>query len=124
LLFLIDTGADISILKGNKLVGSTEFDHNGRMKVRCVDGSTIDTHGVIKAKIRLGSKTVTHNFQLVGKQVDIPCDGILGRDLFNHTKARICYKTRAVLVNGERCKMVEKPNSPREGESRAKTVSV
>jgi hypothetical protein len=26
LLFLIDTGADISLLKGKKLIGTTEFD--------------------------------------------------------------------------------------------------
>jgi hypothetical protein len=114
LLFLIDTGADISILKGNKLMGSTEFGPSGRVKVRCVDGSTIDTHGVIKATVRFGRQAVSHNFQLVGKQVDIPCDGILGRDFFNDTKGLICYKTRAVLVNGERCNMVGSPERLRE----------
>ena len=39
LLFLIDTGADISILKGAKLIGTTEYDPDRIVKVKCVDGS-------------------------------------------------------------------------------------
>jgi hypothetical protein len=41
LRFLIDTGADISLLKGSAPVGSTEYDPEGRIRVRCVDGSTL-----------------------------------------------------------------------------------
>jgi hypothetical protein len=36
LLFLIDTGADISLLKGKKLIGMTEFDPERKVKVKCV----------------------------------------------------------------------------------------
>jgi len=90
LLFLVDTGADVSLLKGSKLVGTAEFNPDKRIKVKCVDGSGIETHGAIEAKIGLGSKSVTHSFQLVSKQVDIPCGGILGRDFLQRTRAKIC----------------------------------
>jgi hypothetical protein len=80
LLYLIDTGANISLLKGNKLIGSTEYDPHKRVKVRCVDGFPMETHGVVKAKIELSERPVVHNFQLVNKQVNIPCDSILGQD--------------------------------------------
>ena len=49
-----------------------------------------------------------HNFQLVNKQVDIPCDGILGRDFIQRAKARLCYESRTVTLNGEICIMVGK----------------
>ena len=90
MLFLVDTGADVSLLKGSKLVGTTEFDPEGKIEVKCVDGSTIEAHGIVETKIRLGSKSITHSFQLVSKQVDIPCDGILGRDFFQRARAKIC----------------------------------
>jgi hypothetical protein len=75
LRFLIDTGADISLLKGNALVESTEYDPEGRLRVRCVDGTPI-TLGVIEAAVRVDKKLCVHGCQL-DKQVDIPCDGIL-----------------------------------------------
>jgi len=82
LLFLIDTGADVSLLKGDKVIGSTEYDPEGKVKVKGVDGSPIETHGVLEAKIELHDSSIAHSFQLVNRQVDIPCDGILGRDFF------------------------------------------
>jgi len=108
LLFLIDTGADISLLKGNKLIGSTEYDPHKKVKVKCVDGSPMETHGALKAKIELPERPVVHDFQLVNKQVDIPCDGILGRDFLQKARARICYESRTVILNGQTCRMRRK----------------
>ena len=42
----------------------------------------------------------------MNKQVDIPCDDILGRDFLQHARARFCYESRTVTINGERCKRV------------------
>lgn len=108
LLFLIDRGADISLLKGNKLLGTTEYDPERKVKVKCVDGSPMETHGVLEARIELSSTSILHDFQLVNKQVDIPCDGILGRDSLQRTRAKVCYETRTVALNGETRKMVVK----------------
>jgi hypothetical protein len=108
LLFLTDTGADVRLLKGKKLVGTPEYDPEKKVKVKCVDGSPIETHGVIEAKIELDNNSITHGFHLVNKQVDIPCDGILGRDFLQRTRATICYATRTVMLDGEKCEMVGK----------------
>jgi len=105
-LFLIDTGADISLLKGNKLIGTTEYDPEKKVKVKCVDSSPIETHGVLEARIELSNSSIVHDFQLVNKQVDIPCDGILVHDFLKRTKAKVCYELRTVTLNGEACKMV------------------
>ena len=108
LLFLIDTGADISVLKGAKLIGTTEYDPDRKVRVKCVDGSPMDTHGVLEATIELKNSSIAHNFQLVNGQVDIPCDGILGRDFLQSAKAKLCYESRTVTLNGEVYPMVGK----------------
>jgi len=106
LLFLIDTGADISLLKGNKLIGTTEYDTEKGVKLKCVDGSPMENHGVLEAQIELHNSSVVHGIQLVNKQVDIPCDGILGRDFLQHAKAKVCYESQTVTLNGKEYKMV------------------
>ena len=108
LLFLIDTGADISIVKGTKLIGTTVYNPNRKVQVKCVDGSPMETHGVLEARIELKNSLLVHNFQLLNKQVDIPCDGILGRDFLQLAKAKLCYELRTVTLNGEVCQMVGK----------------
>jgi hypothetical protein len=108
LLFLIDTGADVSLLKGNKLIGTTEYVPEGKVSVKCVDGSPMERHGVREATIELGSNSIIHDFRLVNKQVDIPCDGILGRNFLQSARAKICYETRTVTLKVEKCEMVGK----------------
>ena len=108
LLFLIDTGADISLLKGSKLIGITEYDPDRKVKVKCVDGSPMETYGILEAKIELKNSSIVHEFQLVNKQVDIPCDGILGRDFLQHARAKLCYEPRTVTLNVEIYKTVGK----------------
>jgi len=77
-----------------------------RVKVKCVDGSPMDTHGVLEAKIEIHNSSVVHGFQLVNKQVDIPCDGILGNDFLQHANTKFCYESRTATLNGEECEMV------------------
>jgi hypothetical protein len=108
LLFLTETGADISLLRGTKLIGTTEYDPERKVKVKCVDGSPMETHGVLEARIELSNSSILHDFQLVNKQVDIPCDGILGRDSLQRKRAKVCYETRTVALNGETSKLVDK----------------
>ena len=106
LLFLVDTGADVSLIKGSKLKGTTEFNPDARVKIKCVDGSPMETHGTVDANIEIGRKLIEHKFQLVHKQVDIPCDGIVGRDFLQHTQAKICYATGTVILLGEEYELI------------------
>ena len=53
LLFLIATGADISLLKEERLIGTTECDPDRKVEVKCVDGSPMETYGVLEAKIEI-----------------------------------------------------------------------
>jgi hypothetical protein len=88
LLFLTHTSADISLLTENKLVGTTECDPEKKMKVKCVDGSPMETHGVLEARIEFSNSSIVHDFQFMNKQEDIPCDSILGLDFLQRTRAK------------------------------------
>jgi hypothetical protein len=106
LLFLIDTGFEVSLVKGKKLIGSTRCDPSKRVKVKSLEGSEIETFRIVKAEVEVGNNFVPFEFQLVNKQVDILCDGIIGRDFFLHTKAQICYDSQNVKVGRNALRMV------------------
>jgi hypothetical protein len=86
LLFLIDTGVYICLLKGINIIGTTEYDREKKVKLKCVDGSPMETYGVLEARIELSNSSIVQDFQLINKQEDIPCDGILGRDFLQRTR--------------------------------------
>jgi hypothetical protein len=78
--FLIDSGADISLVKSYKLLGTAEFEPKDSVRVKSVEGSVAETHGSIQTWIREGGMDIPFQFQLVSKQVDIKGDGILRHD--------------------------------------------
>ena len=96
------------VLVGNNLIGTTEYDPESKVKVKCVDGSPMETHGVLEARIELKNSLIVHKCQFVNKQVDIPCDGILGRDFLQRVKTKVCSESRTVTLNWEICKIVGK----------------
>jgi hypothetical protein len=56
-----------------------------------VDGSIIETFGTVKTVVNVDSLKMPFTFLLVSKQVDIPCDGILGIGFLENAGATICY---------------------------------
>jgi len=90
--FLVDSGADISLVQSYKLLGTAEFEPKDSVRVKSVEESVIETHGSIETRLREGGIDIPFYLHLVSKQVDLEGDGILGRDFFKSIKVRICYK--------------------------------
>jgi hypothetical protein len=99
LLFLVDSGADISLLKSKRLIGTKEFEPRNRVKIRSVDGSVLETHGSIETNICEGLTQIPFCFQLVSNQIDLPGDGIVGRDFLKQTQARLCYVSKTLTFS-------------------------
>jgi len=78
------------------------------VKAKSVEGSEVETFGKVKAEVQIRNNSVPFEFQLVNKQVDISCDGIMGRDFFLRTKAQICYVVNAVTLRSKREKVKSK----------------
>jgi hypothetical protein len=121
LSLLVDTGADISLLKPNNLDKTRKFDPDSRVKVKTVDGSIIETLGTVRTVVNADSLKIPFTFQLVSKQVDVPCDGILGRDFLEHAGAQICYAS-GTLTFGAGSNKVSKPLSPISAGSQTKRI--
>ena len=92
--FLVDSGADISLVKSQRLIGTAEFEPKNRVRVKSVDGSILETHGSIETLIQEEGLDIPYSFQLVSHQVDLRGDGILGRDFLKAMQAHICYKEK------------------------------
>ena len=50
--FLVDSGADIGLVKSYKFLGKAEFKPKDRVRVKSVEGSVIETHGSIETRVR------------------------------------------------------------------------
>ena len=121
LIFLVDSGADISLIKPGNLDKSRKYDPKGRVRVKSVRGSVIETLGTVQVVICEGPLSIPFTFQLVGRQVDIPCDGILGRDFLTHAGARICYESGTVTFGKGRDK-IHKLMMPADAEGQKKAI--
>jgi hypothetical protein len=99
LLLLVDTGTDISILKPDNLDKTKKYDPEGRVQVKSVSGSIMQTMAALHLVMYEGSVRITFTFQLVDKQIDLPCDGILGRNFLAHAGTKILYET-GILTPG------------------------
>jgi len=121
LLLLVDTGADISLLKPNNLEKTRTYDPDGKVKVKGVDGSIIETLGKVPTVVKADSLKIPFTFQLVNKQVDIPCDGILGTDFLEHAGVQIFYAS-GTLTFGTGRSRVNKPLSPISADSQTKKI--
>jgi len=78
LCFLVDSGADINLVKSYKLLRTAEFESKDRVRVKRVEGSVIETHGSLETRIRKGGIDIPFRFQLVSQRVDLKGEGILG----------------------------------------------
>jgi hypothetical protein len=55
LLLLVDTGADVSLIKPDNLDNTREFDPDGKIKVKSVDGSITETFRTVKTIVNVDS---------------------------------------------------------------------
>jgi hypothetical protein len=121
---LVDTGADTSLLKGNRLIWTVEYSPEKKVKVKYVDRSPVETHRTVEAKIKLKNSSIPHEFQLVNRQLDIPRDGILGHDFLQQVGAKICYESQTVELNGESCRLMGKVKESGTGKEEVKQIEL
>lgn len=97
LTFLIDTGADISILKANHFTENLNISNNF-LRISGVTRNEILSLGKTSITFNFDSKTLSHNVHLVNSDFPINFDGILGRDFMMKTLAKIDYETFLMTI--------------------------
>ena len=90
--FIIDSGADISIFKNNKISKLQQFNPNRRFKITGITDGTTETIAETETILQFqNGLRLVHNFQIVDANFPIPTDGILGRDFFCKYRCIIDY---------------------------------
>lgn len=103
--FLVDTQADISVLKYDALIENTEIDSSEKINIKGVTDGSIASLGTILANLTFPNLIVQHRFHIVPNTFNIPSEGILGKDFVKRLQCKIDYAnmTLTLRVNNMRC---------------------
>jgi hypothetical protein len=101
---LIDTGAELCLLKYTSLKDGTAYNPNTVLNVRGISKGTEKTFGEVNVRLTTGNFETEHKFQVIGDGMNIPCDGILGRDFFEDKQATIDYVRKEIVMGRVRLK--------------------
>lgn len=97
--FILDTAADISILKADLVDQNYLIDPSTRCIIRGVTDGTVNTVGIATTNLNFDGNILTNfPFQLVETNFPIPSDGILGKDFLNNYKCSIHFDSYVLEV--------------------------
>ena len=86
---LVDTGADITLIKIGKVKGDVQAEDE-IVSLRGIAPMEIKTLCLVQLNIEIGNKTVTHPCRLVKDDFPLEADGILGQDFM--AKHEVCIR--------------------------------
>lgn len=102
LTFLVDSGADVTLIKENVLVPHRcKYFSNSNFVISGIGGNSERTKGQVQSKLKIehvdesnfGDGCVDFSFHVVNSTFPIPTDGILGRDFLQRYRCNVDYGT-------------------------------
>jgi hypothetical protein len=96
--FLVDTGADISIIKESSLKPECDFKIDKSVEIKGISNGVVKTRDTISLKLFSDHHETVHDFHVVGEEFILHYDGILGRDFWENKKAVIDYCKGEILM--------------------------
>ncbi|XP_026467853.1 uncharacterized protein LOC113371441 [Ctenocephalides felis] len=98
---LVDTGAEVSLIKLSVLQNDLRIDHTNEDKLKLcgISGNSVNAIGRIIIKFRLGDRIISHSFYVVDNTVPIRGEGILGLDFLKEFNGNINIKESLVNFN-------------------------
>jgi hypothetical protein len=98
LTFLIDTGAEISVVKSAKLRPEINYEPTKGIDVKGISDVLLRTEGTVLLKLLTLTHETTHQFHVIGDNFDFRYDGILGQDFWKFKRATIDYCNRVITM--------------------------
>jgi len=114
LRFLIDTGAEISIVRGTKLKPEVNFEPANGISVNGIFDALLRTEGTLLLKLFTLTHESTHLFHVMGEDLGCRYDGILGRDFWKDRGATIDYCNRVITMSEVVLDFDDKPDETTE----------
>lgn len=96
LTFLVDTQADVSVIKHKTINFDIKIDKNDTINIKGVTDGNTSTLGRIALELDLDKYPLQHKFHVVTDEFNMPSDGILGKDFIKKYKCIINYKNYTV----------------------------
>lgn len=93
LLFLVDTQADISIIKKSALNKNTRFNQTNKITMKGITSKRQKSLGSTKLNLILEQE-----LHIVDNDFPLPCHGILGKDFVKTTKSIIDYGNMTITL--------------------------
>jgi len=98
LRFLIDTGAEISIVRGARLKPEINYEPTEGIDVKGISNALLRTEGTVLLKLFTLTHETTHLFHVMGEGFDCRYNGILGQDFWRDKGAIIDYCNREITM--------------------------
>lgn len=96
--FLIDSGAEISVLKAITSLGDTIVDKSKNIEVSSLSGKPLRTLGTANCEFYKNGITFNHDVHMVENNLQLKYDGILGHDFLNKYLCTIDYETKTLTL--------------------------
>lgn len=96
---MIDTGAEISLLKVSYLDDDAIVYPNQKICIKGITSESLETLGVCPSVLELTDvHHIKQNFQIVSHNFPIPCAGILGKDFLSSYGCKIDFSTSTIQI--------------------------
>lgn len=97
--FLLDTGADVSVIKESCVIESSIFYPTLKCQIKGVTSGVDESLGLVPSKIIFTETfSIAHNFQIVNDEFPIPCSGIIGKDFLTHWQCKIDFENLTLEI--------------------------
>lgn len=83
----MDSQADVCIIKQSAIENNIYINYSDIIEIKGVTDNKIESIGTVQLRLNLGSLIVIHTFHVMPDSINIPSDGIIGKDF---TKLHSC----------------------------------
>lgn len=96
--FLVDTQADISVIKISSLTSELYYDTSEITLIKGITNDSMRCLGTISIELTIDNTIIEHKFHLVTDEFAIPTDGIIGKDFVKQHKAILNFETMQFIL--------------------------
>lgn len=97
--FLVDTQADISILKQSSILINSTLNTSRIIEIKGITHDSLRSLGSMEIELLMNEEEIVHEFHVVTDDFNIDCDGIIGKDFLAAYKCRIDYSNNTFSVH-------------------------
>lgn len=110
--YLVDTQADISVLKYSSIPGRLNINTKDVINIKGITKDSLRSLGTLHIKLFTDQDEIDHEFHVVPDEFNIDCDGIIGKDFLVNYKCRIDYDSMTFTINNRYRNILNLSGSP------------